>query len=246
MYEYKKHPTNAKDKRIFEDLDSAVVHGQLMLYVGLMCLTFNLIQMKILHQGSTHYHMGGGVEGASDDEEEGAHGHEHEGGERRYIDYEKDFLYHGGHSHGSKEEGILSGKGNINVSAAFLHALGDCLMSIGVVIAATIIWTTDWYYADPAVTFVFSICVCFTTGPIIKRCVLVIMEGSPTDVDTSGLIKDIKTMPGITSIHDFHIWQISVGKFALSAHIHSATPLKSLKEVSIMCRDKYNIDHCTL
>jgi len=57
------------------------VNGERMLIVAGMCLFFNLIQMKILHGGDTHYHLGGGVESGGHDHDHGEHGHQHEGGD---------------------------------------------------------------------------------------------------------------------------------------------------------------------
>lgn len=80
-------------------------------------------------------------------------------------------------------------------------------MSIGVCCAATIIYFfPNLTLADPMCTFIFSIIVCCTTGPIMKKCILVIMEGSPSDVDTTELLKDIKLCKNVIGIHDFHLW----------------------------------------
>jgi solute carrier family 30 (zinc transporter), member 2 len=103
-------------------------------------------------------------------------------------------------------------------------------MSCGVIIAATIIYFEPTYtYADPACTFIFSIVVCCTTGPIIKKCVAVLMEGAPPNIDTEELITEIKAVSGCKSIHDFHIWSLSVGKYAISAHVDTEEPMKALK-----------------
>jgi len=136
-------------------------------------LGFNLIQMKILHQGEGGYHMGGG----KCDHDHGDGGHDHDHGHDH------------GHSHGEEKD---EGRRNINVDAAFLHALGDMIMSIGVCTAATIIYFKEtWVIADPICTFVFSVIVCVTVTPIVKNCISVLMEGAPTEVDTGELITKI-------------------------------------------------------
>lgn len=193
------------------------VDGKIMLITACMCFCFNLIQMKILHQGDGHYHLGG-EHGHSHDHGHGCSGHAHEGG-------------HGEHDHGHehshdkklklhKQES--SAQRNINVDAAFLHALGDMFMSIGVVVAAVVIYFEPTYLiADPLCTFLFSIIVCVTVRPIIKNCISVLMEGAPSEINTDKLIMEIREACGATEngIHDFHLWSISMGKFALSAHI---------------------------
>ena len=162
--------------------------------------------MKILHQGEGGYHMGGGS--CSHDHGDGGHDHDHGAGGHSHEDGKpcSGHDHEGGHSH---EDGKpCSGHGhdhgdehkdekpkerrNINVDAAFLHALGDMIMSIGVCTAATIIYfQPTWMIADPVCTFVFSVIVCVTVTPIVNGCIAVLMEGSPTEIDTDELILKI-------------------------------------------------------
>jgi len=184
--------------------------------------------MKILHQGDGHYHLGGDC------------GHDHSHGHDEVHKHDE----HEHHHHHHEEE---KQRRNINVDAAFLHALGDMVMSIGVIIAATVVYfKPEWTIADPICTFIFSIIVCVTVQPIVKNCIKVLMEGSPDEVNTQGLIEEIKELDPEIQIHDFHLWSISVGKFALSAHITTANPMQTLKEVTMICKNKYGIDHVTL
>lgn len=82
---------------------------------------------------------------------------------------------------------------NINVDAAYLHVLGDMLMSVGVCIAATVIyiWPTEQYpwskYVDPCCTLVFSILVCITCKKTLGGCVYILMEGAPDVIDSRAL-----------------------------------------------------------
>lgn len=93
-------------------------------------------------------------------------------------------------------------------------------MSIGVCVAATIIYfQPTWVVADPICTFVFSVIVCVTVTPIVKNCINILMEGAPSEIDSDALIADIRAVPGVEDLHNFHLWSISVGKFALSSHV---------------------------
>jgi zinc transporter 2 len=93
-------------------------------------------------------------------------------------------------------------------------------MSVGVIIAAIVIYLYPALtIADPICTFLFSIIICFTTIPVFKDCLRVMMEGTPELIDVETLLTDIYAIEGVEEIHDFHVWSISVGKFALSAHI---------------------------
>ena len=213
------------------------VKAKEMMITAVMGLFFNLIQMRILHQGEGHYHLGGGHHDHDHDHD---HDHHHEGGEKK----EGGCSGHHGHDHGEKAER------NINVDAAMLHALGDMIMSIGVVIAAGfILYNPDWVIADPICTVFFSVIVCVTVTPVVKNCINVLMEGSPSEVDSDGLIRDMKACGEDGEkihIHDFHLWSITQGKHALSAHIGTVNPNLVLKRVTHVCKNKYKIDHVTL
>ena len=120
-------------------------------------------------------------------------------------------------------------------------------MSVGVIIAATIVYFNPALkVADPICTYLFSIIVCFTTIPVFKDCIRVMMEGTPENINVEKLMEDIYAIDGVEEIHDFHVWSISVGKFALSAHIQSDTPLKTLSQVTDLCRRQYNLFHTTI
>jgi cation diffusion facilitator family transporter len=73
---------------------------------------------------------------------------------------------------------------NINVTSAYLHVLGDMLMSVGVVIASIIIYINkDWKIVDPLCTYLFSVIICFTTIPVFKECIYVLLEATPENID---------------------------------------------------------------
>lgn len=84
----------------------------------------------------------------------------------------------------------------MNVRAAVIHLIGDVIQSIGVIIAALIIYIKpEWTIADPISTILFSVLVLFTTVPVFKDCVVILLEGSPNDVDMVGLYEDLRKVP---------------------------------------------------
>lgn len=130
------------------------------------------------------------------------HGHSHGGG--------------GGHGHGGADD---NGE-NINVRAAFIHVLGDVLQSIGVFIAALVIYfLPTWQLADPICTFLFSFIVLGTTITIMKDAILVLMEGTPSYLDYSEIMNSFMDITGVVRVHNLRIWQLSINKVALSAHL---------------------------
>lgn len=86
------------------------------------------------------------------------------------------------------------------------------LMSVGVIIAATIIYfRPDMWYADPICTFLFAIMIVCTSYPSLKRCVMVLMEGAPASINISEMEEKILNLntEDIIDCHDLHVWQIS-------------------------------------
>ena len=165
------------------------------------------------HEHHDHSHEDeGGAESLN--KSSSSHEHDNEGGHTH--DHKHD------HSHDHDAKTNSAPKRNINVDAAFLHVLGDMIMSIGVIIAATCIYINpEWKIADPLCTYFFSMIVCITVMPVLKSCFNVLFESAPGSIHVEGMKKDILAIQGVESMHDFHIWSISVGKYAVTAHVHS-------------------------
>jgi len=160
----------------------------------------------------------------------------------------------GGHGHGSDSEGHGSGRNqertNVNVRAAFVHVIGDLLSSLGVMVAAAIIYFKPEYkLADPVCTFIFSALVLLTTIRILRDTMHVLMEGIPQGIDFQ-VVRDVfMSVDGIVAIHNLRIWGITTNKTALSAHLAIRPDVdeqKALKEASAKIRSKYDIYEMTL
>jgi len=109
---------------------------------------------------------------------------------------------------------------DVNVRAAFIHVLGDCLQSVGVIIASALIWyNPDWRIADPICTFLFSIVVLTTTIGLMRQSLGVLMEATPDGIDSEKIEAALRAIPGVSDVHDLHLWSISVGKISLSTHL---------------------------
>lgn len=248
-------------------LNPQPVLGDIMFIVAVLGLIFNLIQMKILHSGDGHYHLGGDHHDHSHDHgHDHDHGHSHSHGhshghshtKKAKTDEEKALkeglidksegahTHDHSHDHHDHDHGHSHDKQNINVTSAYLHVLGDMLMSVGVVIASIIIYfKPSWSLADPLCTYLFSIIICFTTLPVFKECINVILEATPEQINVEKLEEEIRALEGVEEVHDFHLWSISVSKFSLSAHIVAKNPLKTLSQATDLCRRKYNLFHTT-
>jgi zinc transporter 2 len=110
----------------------------------------------------------------------------------------------------------------MNIRAAIIHIIGDIIQSIGVVIAALIIFFyPDAHIADPICTLIFTAICIFTTVPIFRDCMSVLMEATPKSVNVVQCFQDILEVEEVDEIHDFHVWSLSAGKLSMSAHMRS-------------------------
>ena len=147
-----------------------------------------------------------------------------------------------GHDHGHDH-------GNMNVEAAYLHALSDMINSVGVCIAATIIYFfPNATIADPICAFIFTILVIVQTKPILQKAIIVLMEGAPPEIDQEKLIEALKGIDETVRITQFHLWSISQGANSLSFHIHTSVgkPMSTLRQATEICKNDFGIDHLTI
>jgi len=181
-------------------------------------------------------------------------GHEHSGRSRE-DDVSDDGESHD-HGHQETETSPLvkpklthqKSKRNINVTAAFIHVLGDAVQSVGVMIAAGIIWyNPNWTIVDPICTFFFSLIVLATTIRLVKESVSVLMEGSPEGIDPVEVEEALKSIKGVLEVHDLHIWSLSVGTPSLCVHLLAETDAqKVLESCHSTLAERWSIYHTTI
>jgi cobalt-zinc-cadmium efflux system protein len=114
---------------------------------------------------------------------------------------------------------LRSGRDSLNVEAAFRHVLADLLGSIGVVAAAFIIVATGWELADPIVSIVIAGLILWSAWGILRDSTAILMEQTPPGIDPAAVERAIIAVPGVASVHDLHVWTITSGFEALSAHV---------------------------
>ena len=122
------------------------------------------------------------------------------------------------------------------------------MQSVGVIIASIIILFNPEKFKiiDPILTILFSIIVLFTTKRILADCLNVIMQSTPTHVDADEIKAMIGDVPGVKSVHNLHIWSLTVGKPVLSAHVFAEGDLaQALSKITKLCR-KEGIKHTTI
>ncbi|MBM3461116.1 MAG: cation transporter [Armatimonadetes bacterium] len=149
---------------------------------------------------------------------------------------------------------ILSREGsdNLNLRSAMLHVIGDAMASVGVIVAALVLWLRPtWTFVDPAIGVLISLLIAAGAWRILQDATLVLMEGVPRNINVETLVERILSLPGVRGVHDVHVWCIASGFPLLTCHVHLdetdvVTSAAVMNEIKDTVRKEFGIDHCTL
>jgi cobalt-zinc-cadmium efflux system protein len=138
---------------------------------------------------------------------------------------------------------------NLNMQGALRHVLADLLGSIGVILAAGVIVLTGWTYADPIISVGVGVLVLASAWKLLKEPVNILLEASPPNINAAEVGARMAASPGVAEVHDLHIWTITSGFPALSAHIlvgKDEDCHARRRVVESMLHERYGIEHTTL
>ncbi|HWN40573.1 MAG TPA: cation diffusion facilitator family transporter [Thermoanaerobaculia bacterium] len=146
---------------------------------------------------------------------------------------------------------ILSGGRNdsLNVRGAWLHVLTDALGSVQAIAAGVLIWAYGWLWADPVASILISLLVVYSAWHLLKETVGVLMEGTPAHIDLDEVRNALADLPGVCEVHDLHVWTITSGMEALSAHlvvVEETSTTLLLQQVQSSLHDRFGIHHTTV
>ncbi|KAI8801064.1 cation efflux family-domain-containing protein, partial [Cladochytrium replicatum] len=208
------------------------IDGKIMFITAAVGVLVNIALGFTLHGEHGHSHGGH------------SHGHSHSHGNGHVHTHERDQDHDHDHDHSDLEGKITKKKEmNVNIKSAALHVIGDLISSIGVLISAAIIWAyPSMTIVDPICTFVFSIIVIMTTVRLMSNSITVLMEGTPTDIDPEQVAADLLKIPGVTDVHDLHIWTLTVGKVALAAHLDVHPDVSPRQAMALSVKRGHNSD----
>lgn len=137
---------------------------------------------------------------------------------------------------------------DLNAKGAYLHMMADAAVSIGVVIAGGVIWMTGWSIIDPLVSLGIVVVILIGTWGLLKDSVNLALDVAPRGVDVEAIRAAFLTLPGVTAVHDLHVWGLSTTETALTAHLcHDRGDAGDLlNEAHAMVRARFGIGHATL
>jgi cobalt-zinc-cadmium efflux system protein len=139
--------------------------------------------------------------------------------------------------------------GGMNARGALLHVFGDLLGSVAALVAGAVIYFTGWMPIDPLLSIVVAVLILRSTWTLLRESTGVLMERVPKHLSYEAIGKSLATLPGVTGVHDLHVWTMSAQRVALSAHLVLADGsawLRTLAAAQRMLAREFGIDHVTL
>lgn len=145
---------------------------------------------------------------------------------------------------------LSSGKDHsLNMKGAYLEVWSDMLGSLGVILGAVVIMYFGWIWVDPVVAVFIALWILPRTWILLKESLNILIEGAPEGVKYEDVIETIKSIPGVQSVHDLHIWVLTSGKNILTAHVvynGNIEPHELIQEIISILASKFSVYHATI
>jgi cobalt-zinc-cadmium efflux system protein len=146
---------------------------------------------------------------------------------------------------------ILHGRHEIdlNIRGAWMHVMGDALGSVAAILAGLCMALFGWYQADAAFSVVIGLLIIWGSTRLIRESTNVLLEGTPAHINLAAVEDAILATAGVDDVHDLHVWTITSGRDALSAHVihaHSISQPDLLRELRAKLHDRFGVDHLTI
>lgn len=143
-------------------------------------------------------------------------------------------------------------KGDLNIRGAYLHMASDAGVSLGVVIAGIAMMITGWLWVDPVVSLIIAALITIGTWSLLTQSVDLALHAAPEGVDPVAVERYLSSLPGVTTVHDLHIWGMSTTEAALTVHlVHPEAPAAAdhdafLARIARELHDQFGIEHVTV
>lgn len=144
---------------------------------------------------------------------------------------------------------LKEGKHDANVRGAFLHLAADAGVSLAVVLTGAILWATGWTWIDPVMSLIVSAVILAGTWSLLRESLDLALGAVPDHIDPEAVRRYLTQLPGVTEVHDLHIWAMSTTETALTAHLVMPSNSCAAHFLGNVCQElhqRFRIDHPTL
>ncbi len=138
---------------------------------------------------------------------------------------------------------------DINIRGAFVHMAADALVSLGVVFAGMLYLWQGWAWVDPVTSLAVALVIIAGTWGLLRQSLRLLFDGVPERIDLAAVAASLRSQPGVTEVHDLHVWAMSTTGYALTAHLvmPAGHPGDSaLEAIAAVLRRDFSITHSTL
>jgi len=140
---------------------------------------------------------------------------------------------------------------NLNVRSAFFHIVGDTISSGGVIVGGLVILYTGWNLVDSLIGIFIGMLILGGAYRLVRESIDIFLEATPKDIDVEKMLDDLHEIEGVKEIHHLHLWTITSGIYAMSAHVLIEDLLVSrsaqiLEEIERLLQGKYGMEHTTI
>lgn len=138
---------------------------------------------------------------------------------------------------------------DLNIKGAFLHLAADAFISAGVVLAGLLIWYTQQFWLDPAISLIIVFIILWSTWQLLRDSVSLLIDAIPHYIDHTGIKTYLSQLNGVVTVHDLHIWGLSTRETALTAHLVMPDLRLSdsdFEKINTHLKENFRIDHATL
>lgn len=144
---------------------------------------------------------------------------------------------------------VKGSKGDLNIRGAYLHMAADAAISLGVAVAGLAMMFTGWYWLDPVISLVIVAVIVIGTWGLLRESVQLALNAVPPHIDVSAVGAYLRQCPGVTDIHDLHIWGMSTTESALTVHLVMPEGYPSdafMDDIMRTLKERFSVQHSTL
>ena len=145
---------------------------------------------------------------------------------------------------------FIRGQSDLNIRGAFLHMMADGAVTLGVLVAGIVIILTNANWLDPVISLIIVVVVLWSTWGLFRDAVQLSLDAVPNAVDPQAVRSFLASLPGVTDVHDLHIWAMSTTETALTAHViipnHDGNSNPLIQQACAGLHDRFEIVHTTL